>query len=114
MFENYPRQTREQLEQVIGEMSAAFACAYAEDCGTGKVIGHEVEPTEFDIECRWHIEHINNEKHIINTAHKNYYYQLTSIPPDQAMLSLTVDGDTVELVFVPKVTTSKSSKGFGK
>lgn len=51
-------------------------------------------------------------------ADVDLYYRLTNIPPEKAMLSVIVEGDKVNLSFMPKVqsprTDSSKPKGFGK
>lgn len=91
-----------QLDSITQDLLRALIAAFVAKHGGGvKVAAVNVTPTDFDIERRWWVEKDDGNMPF-EQSDVQRYYQLTNIPPEQAMLVLAIDGNKVDLCFMPK------------
>lgn len=112
-----PKAAKLIVNETVQDLLRALLAAYSALHGSGVVATKEISPTDFDCESIWWIEPgMPNQPY--SQADYDYYYRLTNLPPDKAMLSLSIDGDEVTLCFMPKTGLATKStpkpKGFGK
>lgn len=116
---NFPLEAERQIDLATEDLLRALIAAYSakNDSMQPTVIAMCVNPTEFDRESRWWVEP-GEGKMPYKQADVRRYYALTNLPPDQAMLSLTVEDNKINLFFAPKteqrITDKSKPKGFGR
>lgn len=134
MTKNWPPEIQQQIANYQLLLSSAFMSAFLDKHGICKPVQQDVEPTDFDYEWRCWLEDANEEDiksdtelaeiqrniDVIKTSSLfkkavSRYYNLTNIPPKEAMLVVTVDGSRVDMVFAPRIEQPKKNKpkGFG-
>lgn len=117
---------RQQVETARDRLLNAMTSAFVLQFGEGKLVKQE-PVTEFDYECRWwvvpsnadipsNVEVVKNvDRSLVQPEATIYYSIMTSLPVDRAMVSLTINGHEMELMFAPRVIqrTRDKPRGFG-
>ena len=115
----FPPEAERLIDITTEDLLKALIAAYSakHDSMQPTVVAMCVDPTEFDRESRWWVEP-GAGKISYDQVDVKRYYALTNLPPDQAMLSLTVEGNKINLFFAPKIeqriTDKSKPKGFGR
>ncbi len=112
------------IEQQCNVLLNAMISEFVFKFGHGKLV-KQLPVTEFERDCRWWIEppmaNFNpNVRTIKNVSHKDFqqdamfgYSTMTNLPVEKVMLSLTVEGDTIEIAFMPRVIQRHKAKPQG-
>lgn len=95
-------EAKRQLDLVTQDLLTALISAFIAKHGGGvKVAAQNVSSTEFDVEQRWWVQKDDGNMPF-EQSDVDRYYQLTNIPPELAMLLLTIEGNKVDLCFTPR------------